>query len=72
MAGPPEHVELPNSARRGQDIDATIVGDTVLIACPTCGRLVDIDYIVTENECPGGHTLDLVLLQGDSAKRGPP
>lgn len=71
--GSPDHVELPDSAQRGQDINTCEVKDgKVHFACPVCERLVSAKIIVTRNECPGGHALDLVLLQGDSARRQVP
>lgn len=73
MSGQGTEVDLPDSALRGYDVETTITEDgKVEFACPVCGRVINAEYIVTNNACPGGHDLDLILLQGDSAKRGPP
>lgn len=68
---PPDHVDLPESAKRGQSVDTVEVRNgKVFYICPVCGRTTSAKQIITENACEGGHTLDLVLLQGESARRG--
>lgn len=72
MSGPPSNLQLPDAAKRGQEISTVQVEEgKVKLACPTCERLVEVQEIIAQNQCPGGHDLDLVLLQGDNAKRGP-